>query len=303
MLHRSSIMTDMKQLTKQQRVAVIRCLVEGNSIRSTVRITGVSKNTIQKLTRDLGEAVLAYQDQVLRGLNCQRVQCNEIWNFCYAKDRNLPDEMRGEPGVGSIWTWTALCAESKLIISWRVGARDAANAYAFIGDVAERLAVRTQLTTDGNRLYVDAVEEHLGGRVDFAQLVKIFGQSDSPERTYSPAKCLGTKRRQIDGNPDMDHVSTSYAERQNLNIRMQNRRFTRLTNAFSKKADMLAYSLAITFMYHNFVRIHQTLRMTPAMKAGITTHKWSIEEMVDLLPEAVAGKRGPYKKRRKLISD
>jgi hypothetical protein len=164
------------------------------------------------------------------------------------------------------------------------------------------LGNRVQLTTDGNRVYLDAVETHLSGMVDFAQLVKQYGQDDNPERAYSPAKCLGAKKRQIDGNPDMDLVSTSYAERQNLNVRMQNRRFTRLTNAFSKKAEMLAYSVAITFFYHNFVRIHQTLKMTPAMKAGITRHKWSIEEMVDLMPLSVPGKRGPYKKRRKPIS-
>ena len=265
-------MDDMKQLTKEQRVAVIRCLVEGNSIRSTVRITGVCMNTIQKLTRDLGEAVLAFQDQALRNLTCKRVQFDEIWNFCYAKDKNLPDEMRGEPGVGSIWTWIALDAETKLILSWRLGARDAANAHAFMGDVAERLANRVQLTTDGNRIYLDAVENHLGGKVDYAMLIKQYGaELKQPDRAYSPAKCLGAKQRQIDGNPDMDHVSTSYVERQNLNIRMGNRRYTRLTNAFSKKAEMLAYSVAITFMYHNFVRVHQTLKTTPAMKAGSLT--------------------------------
>jgi IS1 family transposase len=296
-------MDDMKQLTKQQRVAVIRCLVEGNSIRSTVRITGVAKNTIQKLTADLGEAVLEFQDRVLRNLSCKRVQCDEIWNFCYAKDKNLPDEMRGMPGVGSMWTWTALCAETKLILSWRVGARDAANAHAFTQDIAERLATRTQLTTDGNRLYIAAVDNAFAGNVDFAQLVKLFGQSDSPERAYSPAKCLGARKEQIEGNPDLDHVSTSYAERQNLNIRMQNRRFTRLTNAFSKKAEMLAYSLAITFFYHNFVRVHQTIKSTPAMKAGVADRKWSIEDMIDLMPLNLPGKRGPYKKRQRPISN
>jgi IS1 family transposase len=275
----------MKQLTKDQRCAVVRCLCDGVSIRATVRISGVAMNTIQKLTRDLGEAVLAYQDQVLRNLNCKRLQLDEIWCFCYAKNKNVPDHMRGVPGIGDMWTWTAMDAQTKLIVSWRIGARDAANAHAFIGDIAERLGGRVQMTTDGNRVYVDAVESHLGGKVDFAQLIKQYGnESGTPETRYSPAKCLGAKKRQIDGNPDMDHVSTSYAERQNLNIRMQNRRYTRLTNAFSKKAEMLAYSIAITFMYHNFVRIHQTLKMTPAQKAGLTHHKWSIEEMVDLLP-------------------
>ncbi len=293
----------MKQLTKQLRAAVIRCLVEGNSISSTVRITGVAMNTIQKLTRDLGEAVLAYQDNVLRNLPCKRLELDEIWCFCYCKNKNVPDSMRGEPGIGDMWTWTAIDAESKLIVSWRLGARDAANAHAFIGDIAERLSNRVQLTSDGNRVYIDAVEHHLGGLVDYAMLIKKYGESEAAERAYSPAKCLGTKKRQIDGNPDMDLVSTSYAERQNLNIRMQNRRFTRLTNAFSKKAEMLAYSLAITFFYHNFVRVHQTLKTTPAIKAGLTDRKWSVDEMVDLLPLNLPGKRGPYKKRRKLISD
>jgi len=304
MLHRSSIMDDMKQLTQEQRVAVVRCLVEGNSIRSTVRITGVALNTIQKLTRELGEAVLAYQDHALRNLTCKRVQLDEVWNFCYAKDKNLPDEMRGEPGVGSIWTWVALDAETKLILSWRLGARDAANAHAFIGDVAERLANRVQMTTDGARIYIDAVEHHLGGKVDYGMLVKQYGnETGTPDTRYSPAKCLGAKKRQIDGNPDMDHVSTSFVERQNLNIRMGNRRYTRLTNAFSKKAEMLAYSVAITFMYHNFVRVHQTLKTTPAIKAGVASHRWTLEEVVDLLPLNVAAKRGPYKKRRQKISD
>lgn len=275
----------MKQLSKEQRVAVLRCLVEGCSIRSTVRITGVSKNTIQKLTADLGEAVLAYQDEVLRDLNVQRAQCDEIWNFCYAKDKNLPDAMRGQPGVGSMWTWTAMDAETKLIFSWRLGSRDATTGHEFMRDVQRRLANRVQLTTDGHVVYLTAVEEAFGGNIDYAQLVKVYGEETPAESRYSPAKCLGTKRKHIEGDPDPAHISTSYAERQNLNIRMQNRRYTRLTNAFSKKAEMLAYSIAITFMYHNFVRIHQSLRSTPAMRAGITDKKWSLEDVVDLLPE------------------
>jgi IS1 family transposase len=286
----------MKQLTKQQRCAVIRCLVDGVSIRATTRITGVAKNTIQKLTRDLAEACLDYQDSMLRDLPCEWIECDEIWCFCYAKDKNLPDDMRGMPGVGSMWTWTALCATTKLMVSWRVGARDAANAHSFISDVADRLANRVQLTSDGNRLYVDAVEASLGGKVDFAQLVKRYGNETEPETRYSPGKCLGADKRQVDGNPDMEFVSTSYAERQNLNIRMQNRRFTRLTNAFSKKADMLAYSLAITFFYHNFVRVHQAIKTTPAVKAGIAKHKWTIEDMVELMPLTVYNTR-PQKSR------
>jgi IS1 family transposase len=287
----------MKTLSRDQRCAVVRCLCDGVSIRATTRITGVSKNAIQRLTRELGEAVLQFQDNALRNLPCKRLELDELWAFCYAKDKNLPDEMRGMPGVGSVWTWTALCAETKLIVSWRQGARDAANAHAFISDLSGRLANRVQMTTDGNRVYLDAVENYMGGNVDYAMLVKQYGADESPERAYSPAKCLGAKKTQIDGNPDMALVSTSYAERQNLNVRMQNRRYTRLTNAFSKSAEMLAYSVAISFMYHNFVRVHQTLKTTPAVAAGIAKHRWMVEEMVDLMPLNLPGKRGPYKKR------
>lgn len=273
----------MNTLPFEKRCAVVRCLVDGVSIRATTRITGVAKNTIQGLTRELGEAVLQYQDNVLRNLRCKRVECDEIWCFCYAKDKNLPDHMKGQPGVGSIWTWTALCADTKLMISWQLGARDAANAHAFMSDVAERLANRVQMTTDGNRTYLDAVENSFGSAIDYAQLIKKYGET-SEERTYSPAKCLGTKKKKIMGQPDMELVSTSYAERQNLNVRMQNRRYTRLTNAFSKKAEMLAYSVNISFMYHNFVRVHQTLKTTPAIAIGLENHKWTIEEMCDLVP-------------------
>jgi IS1 family transposase len=287
----------MKTLTPAQRCAVVRCLVDGCSIRATTRITGVAKNTIQKLTRDLGEAVEQYHDNVVRKVKAQRIQCDEIWCFCYAKEKNLPDEMRGQPGVGSMWTWTALDADTKLMIGWRLGARDAATAHAFMSDVQERLASRVQLTTDANRVYLEAVMDYFA-EVDYAMLRKLYGPAaDGPESRYSPPKCNGSKKKVIMGNPDPDHISTSYMERQNLNIRMNNRRFTRLTNAFSKKAEMLHWSLCITFFYHNFIRIHQTLRMTPALKAGLTDHLWSIEEMVDLLPLDLPGKRGPYKKR------
>jgi len=266
-------------------------LVDGCSIRTTTRINGVAKNTIQKLTCDLGKAVAEYHDSVVRNVKSQRVQCDEIWCFCYAKDKNLPDEMRGQPGVGSMSTWTALDSDSKLMVSWKLGARDGATAHAFMRDVQERLANRVQLTTDGNTTYLEAVADYFA-EIDYAMLVKLYGESaDGPESRYSPAKCNGAKKTVVTGNPDPDHISTSHAERQNLNIRMQNRRFTRLTNAFSKKAEMLEHSLAITFFYHNFVRIHQTLRMTPALKAGIADHTWSIEEMVDLLPEAESPKR------------
>jgi IS1 family transposase len=274
----------MKQLTKEQRVAVIRCLVEGCSIRSTVRITGVSKNTIQKLTCDLGEACREQQPRILRNLSCKRIECDEIWNFCYCKDKNVPDTMRGMPGIGSMWTWTAICAESKLIVSWRLGARDAENAEPFMKDVASRLLSRVQLTSDGLKVYLNAVDSAFGDDIDYATLIKTYGIDQQAEKKYSPAICTGCKPKTIIGEPDRNYISTSYVERQNLNIRMQNRRFTRLTNAFSKKAAMLAYSLAITFFYHNFVRTHQTLRTTPAIKAGVDARKWSIEDMVDLIP-------------------
>lgn len=239
---------------------------------SRTRVTGVAKNTIQSLTKQIGEVCLQFQDKVIRGVACKRIECDEIWNFCYAKDKNVPDEMRGQPGVESMWTWTALCAETKLIVSWRVGNRDAANAWAFMGDVAERITGRTQLTTDGNRLYLELYEHYLGGKCDYAMLIKQYGNAED-EHGYSPGKCLGADKKKIDGNPDEAFVSTSYAERQNLNIRMQNRRFTRLANAFSKKAEMLAYSLAITFFHHNFVRVHATLKTTPAIAAGIASRK------------------------------
>lgn len=286
----------MNTLPNESRCAIIRCLVEGCSIASTTRITGVAKNTIQGITIAVGEACLQFQDAALRSLPCKRLEMDEIWNFCYAKDKNLPDAMRNVQGVGSMWTWTALCAETKLLVSWRLGNRDAANAWAFIADCSARLAGRVQLTTDGNRLYLEPIENYLGGKCDYAQLIKKYGTEENDTK-YSPGKCLGTEKRQIDGNPDADLISTSYAERQNLNIRMQNRRFTRLTNAFSKKAEMLAYSIAITFCYHNFVRVHQTLKTTPAVAAGIAKHKWRVEDMVDLVPLETPGKRGPYKKR------
>lgn len=286
MRNRSRIMGHMNILTTEKRVAVISALVEGCSVRSTVRMTGVAKDTVLKLLALVGQACLEYQDSVLQNLPCKRIECDEIWCFCYAKDKNLPDSKRGMPGVGSMWTWTAIDAESKLMVSWQLGARDAANAHAFIRDVSERLANRVQLTTDGNRLYLDAVESYMGGRVDYAQLIKQYGTEGEPETRYSPGKCLGAKKSKVDGNPDQALVSTAYAERQNLNIRMKNRRFTRLTNAFSKKSENLAHSIALDFMHHNFCRIHQTLKTTPARYIGLENRTWTIRDIVELLPAA-----------------
>jgi IS1 family transposase len=240
--------------------------------RSTVRLTGVAKDTVLKLLGMVGEACLEYQDAVFRNLPCKRIECDEIWAFCYCKDKNVPDSMRDQPGIGSMWTWTAIDAETKLVPSWKLGARDAATAHAFISDLEGRLANRVQLTTDGYRLYLDAVMDNFA-QIDYAMLQKIYG----------PGKCNGTKKHTVIGNPAPEFISTSYAERQNLNIRMKNRRFTRLTNAFSKKAQNMAYSIALDFMHHNFCRVHQTLKTTPARAIGLEKRTWKIRDIVELL--------------------
>lgn len=273
----------MNKLDKTRRTQVIRCLVEGNSIRSTVRMTGVAKNTVVKLLADIGQVCLKYHDENVRRLRSKRIQCDEIWSFCYAKEKNVPSDKRGLFGYGDVWTWTALDADSKLIVGWTVGTRGAATAYDFMQDLASRLANRIQLTTDGHRAYLMAVEDAFGADVDFAMLVKLYGHDAEPEVRYSPAECIGCQTAAITGVPDPQHVSTSFVERQNLTMRMMMRRFTRLTNAFSKKLDNHVAALALYFMYYNFCRIHQTLRVTPAMEAGIATHIWEVEELVGLL--------------------
>jgi IS1 family transposase len=275
----------MNKLTAEKRVAVVSALVEGNSIRSTCRMTGIAKNTVVKLLRDMGEACLEYQHNAFRNLKCRRLQLDEIWSFCYSKAKNVPEHLQGTPGIGDVWTWVALDAETKLVPSWLVGARDAATAWRFIADLSDRLAVRPQVTSDGNRVYLDAMDNYFGPNADYAMLIKLYGEDKKDETKYSPGKCLGTRKRKVQGDPDPAHISTSFVERQNLTMRMGMRRFTRLTNGFSKKIENMAYSVAIHFMHYNFVRRHQTLRMPPALKAGVTDHKWSIEEMVGLLPE------------------
>jgi IS1 family transposase len=282
MHERLSIMVIMNTLSTAQRVAVVKALVEGCSIRSTVRMTGVSKNTISKLLLQLGAACTQYQDATLRNLHCRRLQCDEIWSFVGGKDKNITDEQK-QNGLGSIWTWTALDADTKLIASWLVGSRDSQSAYEFMQDVAGRLRGRVQLTTDGHRPYLEAVEAAFGIDIDYAVLQKIYGQDANPEKRYSPAVCLGCDVKEITGTPDPRHISTSYVERQNLTMRMSMRRFTRLTNAFSKKVENHAAAIALYFMYYNFGRIHQTLRVTPAMEAGVANHVWSVEEIVTLL--------------------
>lgn len=269
----------MNRLNRTKQARVIAALVEGNSINATVRMTGVAKHTILKLLRDLGNACADYQDRTLRNLKCKRIQCDEVWQFCYAKAKNVPAEKRGQFGYGDIWTWVAIDADTKLVPSFMVGNRDAHSANMFIDDLAGRLASRVQLTTDGLKVYLEAVESAFGCNVDYSMLVKLYG-STQEETRYSPAECIGCERKRVMGNPDPDHISTSYVERQNLTMRMSMRRFTRLTNGFSKKVENHAYAVAIHYMHYNFCRIHKTLRVTPAMEAGITDHAWTIGEML-----------------------
>ena len=275
-------MVTMNRLTTAKRAAVVKALVEGCSIRATVRLTGVAKNTIVRLLVELGAACTKYQDEKLRDLPCKRLQCDEIWSFVGGKDKNLSAEQKAH-GLGSVWTWTAIDADTKLIPSWMVGGRDAETAYDFMNDLASRLRGRVQLTTDAHRPYLLAVDGAFGIDIDYARLHKIYGGSTEAQRTYSPAVCIGCRSEVVTGDPDPQHVSTSYAERQNLSMRMSMRRFTRLTNAFSKKVENHAAAVALYFMWYNFGRVHQTLRVTPAMEAGVTDHVWSVEEIVALL--------------------
>ncbi len=274
------------KLSNADRVRVISCLVEGNSIRATVRMTGVSKNTVAKLLVDIGLACSEYQDKAMVNLKCKRVQCDEIWSFVGSKEKNTFATAKAK-GNGDCWTWTALCPDTKLIPCWFVGDRSASSAYHFMHDLAGRLSHRVQLTTDGHSSYLSAVEDAFGGDIDFAQLVKLYGNQNGngvpAEVRYSPAQCMGARKAVISGTPDFKHVSTSHTERQNLTMRMSMRRSTRLTNAFSKKLENHEHALALYFMYYNFARIHQSLRVTPAMEAGISDHVWSLEEIVQII--------------------
>lgn len=270
----------MNRLPLEKRAQIIRCLVEGNSIRGTARFVGCSKNTIAKLLAEVGEACHWYQDKNLRNLNCQRIQCDEIWAFISKKQRNVKDD-DDTSEVGDVWTWTSICADTKLVPSFLVGQRDAEYAKAFMDDLASRLSHRVQLTTNGHKAYLEAVESAFGADIDYAMLVKIFGGvPEAHKGRYSPAQCNGTKKRRVTGNPKAKHVSTSYAERNNLTMRMCMRRFTRLTNAFSKKIENHAHAVALHFMNYNYCRIHQSLRVTPAMAAGISDTLWEIEDIV-----------------------
>ena len=276
----------MNKLSLEQRTQIIKTLVEGNSIRATCRMTGAAKGTVTRLLVSIGMACAEFQDKRLRNITSKQVQCDEIWSFCYSKQKNVPQEKQGEFGVGDVWTWVAMDADTKLVISQLIGLRDAEFANEFIKDLKERLANRVQLTTDGHKVYLTAVENAFGSEVDYAMLVKIYGPEQMSEGRYSPAKCLDAKPMVIQGNPDAKKISTSYIERQNLTMRMSMRRFTRLTNAFSKKVENLQAAVALHFMYYNFVRPHKTLAnpypRTPAMAAGLTNRIWSVQDLVEL---------------------
>lgn len=278
----------MNRLDKAKQAQVVAALIEGNSVRAIVRMTGVSKNTIAKLLVDLGAACSKYMSEKLVNLKCERIQCDEIWSFIGAKQKNVtPRLAAANPHAGDVWTWIAMDADTKLVCSWMVGNRDSHTARVFVKDLKGRLANRVQLTTDGLRHYFHAVAEHFDDEVDYAALIKIYGgtvdENKPADKRYSPAQCLGCEKKPLIGRPDPEHISTSYIERQNLTMRMQIRRFTRLTNAFSKKIENHIASIAIHYMHYNFVRIHQSLRVTPAMAAGVSDRLWSVQDLVALL--------------------
>jgi IS1 family transposase len=294
----------MRKLPSAERARILHMLCEGMSIRAITRLTGASKNTVSKLLIDAGKACMAYHDQFVRRVKAGRIQVDEIWTFTYAKQAHVKEAKAAPDGAGDTWTWTAIDADTKLIVSYLVGQRDAECALDFMHDLRSRLRNRVQLTSDGLANYLVAVEGAFGDDVDYAQLVKIYGEpryATGPDRRYSPGECCGARKRRVTGNPDPREVCTSFVERQNLTMRMHMRRFTRLTNAFSKKVENHAYAVALHMMYYNFVRLHQSLRVTPAMAAGVSDRLWEIGDIVALVEKAEARanegkKRGPYKK-------
>jgi transposase-like protein len=280
----------MNKLTSAKRVQIIGMMVEGVSIRAISRMSNASRNTIVKLLAYAGQACLEYQDKTLRNLSCARIQADEIWSFVYSK-KSVPKEKRGQFVYGDVWTWTAIDADTKLIVCWYVGRRDAEAAYTFMTDLASRLTNRVQLTTDGQHAYLSAVDAAFDRKIDYAQLVKIYGTAPEAEKRYSPPICLGAEKTEIRGLPNPEHSSTNYVERQNLSMRMGMRRFTRLTNAFSKKRTNHMHALSIYFMHYNFVRIHQTLRCTPAMEAGVTNRLWNLNDIIQIVDEWEANQK------------
>jgi len=275
----------MNKLTREQRTQAVNCLIEGCSIRATVRMTGVAKKTVMRLLREVGEVCESYQDRVLRNLPCRRIQLDELWGFNYCKAKNVtPDIAEKIPGAGDVWLWVAIDAETKLVPCWRLGDRNAGTAFAFVHDLARRLKNRVQLTSDGHRVYLNAVESAFGSEVDYAMLVKMYGTDPKESETrYSPAECIGINLAVISGNPDPKHISTSYVERQNWSVRTAMRRYTRLSNGFSRKIENHAAAVALNYFAYNFIKIHRTLRVSPAMAAGVTDHLWDAGELVSLL--------------------
>ena len=281
----------MNRLDSAARTRVISCLLEGCSIRATVRMAGVAKKTVMRLLVEAGEVCAAYQDGVIRNLSTRRVQVDELWGFNYCKRKNVTPEIAAKvPQAGDVWLWVALDADSKLVLSWRLGYRGAATAYPFMQDVASRLRQRVQLTSDGHKVYLDAVEVAFGMDIDYAMLQKIYGADPEPERRYSPAKILSTQLEVIKGDPNPKHISTSYVERQNWTVRTTMRRYTRLSNGFSRKIENHAAAVALNYFAYNFIRIHRTLRMTPAMAAGVTDHLLDVSDIVRLLEESESKK-------------
>jgi IS1 family transposase len=287
----------MNRMDPKRQAAIVAALVEGVGIRSTCRMTGTSKGAVTKLIADLGPVCAKYMDEAFHDLPCKTLELDEIWAFCYAKAKNVPQDKQGTFGFGDVWTFTAIDADTKLIPSFMVGSRDAGTATEFCQDLASRLSCRSQITTDGFKVYVGALEDAFNGELDYAMLQKIYAAAPGGETRYSPAECTGCQKTAISGNPDPKRISTSYVERANLSMRMGLRRYTRLTNGHSKKLENHCAALSIFFMHYNFARVHSTIRCSPAMAAGVTSHLWSVAEIVKLLPVEAPTKRGPYKKR------
>ena len=288
----------MNRLPLEKRVQIVGLLVEGNSLRATSRLADVSINTVTKLLIDLGCACAQYHHENVRNLRVRRIQCDEIWSFVGAKRKNVTAEQEAN-GWGDVWTWTAIDADTKLCVTYYVGDRGKHSAYNFMRHAAERIIGRPQITTDAHRPYLEAVENAFGMEVDYAQLHKIYGAPTPDESRYSPATCIGCDMKTVTGDPDPKYVSTSFVERQNLTMRMSMRRFTRLTNGFSKKLENHGHMVALHFMHYNFARVHKTLRITPAMAAGITDHVWSLDEIAMLADSTyISRKRGSYKKKK-----
>jgi IS1 family transposase len=301
--HDRSHIRGMNKLPLAKRVQILSMLCEGSSMRSISRVADVSINTVYKLLAEAGPVCTRFHDATVRSVASKRIQCDEAWAFCYAKQKNVATAKAAPEGAGDVWTWTALDADSKLILTWAVGGRDASYALALMDDLRSRITTRVQLTTDGHRPYLQAVEDAFGADIDYGMLVKLYGTETSGqghERKYSPSECIGARKERITGNPDPKHVSTSYTERHNLTMRMSMRRLTRLTNAFSKKVENHCHALALYFVFYNFVRRHQTSRVSPAMAAGVSDRLWSVEDIVALIDaaEAEPKKRGPYKPRQ-----